>query len=272
MDKESFFISQFYSKKIGDDGAVIGKYVYCVDAFCEDVHFKRSWMSLFDIARKSLLVNVSDALAMNAKPLFALLSIAIPKEFGKQELKELADGFLDVAKKYNIDIIGGDTISNKKLDISITLIAETKKPLMRHGINLGDLMAFSGDIGKVKKDLTHILRGGKLSKKSKFINLNLKHSFIQKAGGVFTSGLDISDGLFFELGRVSKINKIGFKFFKKFNKRVGCSGEEYELLFSFKPKDRVKILQLAKKSRTKITIFAKAIRGKFRNNCKPHHF
>ena len=43
MNKEDFFIKQFKSKKnkiIGDDGAVIGKYVYSMDAFFENVHFQ----------------------------------------------------------------------------------------------------------------------------------------------------------------------------------------------------------------------------------------
>ncbi len=54
MNKEEYFISGFKSNKIGDDGAVIGDLVYSKDLFCEDVHFKLSWMSLKNIAKKSL--------------------------------------------------------------------------------------------------------------------------------------------------------------------------------------------------------------------------
>ena len=41
-----------------------------------------------------MLVNISDAIAMNAKPKYALISIAIPKSYTMNEnLKELSSGF-----------------------------------------------------------------------------------------------------------------------------------------------------------------------------------
>ena len=87
MNKEDYFISLFKSKKIGDDGAVIGDYIYSNDAFFENVHFKKEWLSLDQIAYKAMIVNISDAIAMNAKPLYALLSIAIPSTYSKNDLK-----------------------------------------------------------------------------------------------------------------------------------------------------------------------------------------
>ena len=81
MDKELFYISLFNNKFIGDDGAVVDGRVYSADAFCENIHFKREWMSLKQIAAKAVTVNVSDAVAMNATPKYALVTIAIPKAF-----------------------------------------------------------------------------------------------------------------------------------------------------------------------------------------------
>ncbi len=89
MNKEDYFIKQFSnSKLIGDDGAIVGKWVYSMDAFFENVHFKREWMSLKQIAQKAMLINISDAIAMNAKAKYALLSVAIPKEFTLKQLEE----------------------------------------------------------------------------------------------------------------------------------------------------------------------------------------
>ena len=43
MNKEEFFIKQFSNNKIiGDDGAFIDGFVYSMDAFFENVHFKKS--------------------------------------------------------------------------------------------------------------------------------------------------------------------------------------------------------------------------------------
>ena len=156
FNKENYFIKQFSSSHttyIGDDGAVVGKYIYSMDAFCEDVHFKTSWMSLEQIATKAMLVNISDAIVMNGKPKYALLSVAIPSNYSKKDLKQLANGFKKIAKIYNIEIIGGDTISNNKLDISITIISKTKKPIYRTGTKKGDLVCYTGNLGKVKQDL-----------------------------------------------------------------------------------------------------------------------
>ncbi|MGB6329673.1 MAG: thiamine-phosphate kinase [Halarcobacter sp.] len=273
-NKEDFFINQFNkkSKIIGDDGAVIGNLVYSCDAFFENVHFKREWMSLKQIARKAMLVNISDAIAMNARPKYALLSVAIPKEYSKKEIKELASGFLDIAKRYGIEIIGGDTISNTKLDISITIISKTKKAKLRSGMKKDDLLCYTGDLGTSKRDLETLLSGGIISKKSKFIEPKLNADFFFEASKYINVSMDISDGLFFELERLSKQNNKSFKFFYDIPTHIGCSGEEYELLFSFPLKYQAKIENIAKKHNVNLNIFAKAVKGKYKCDCKNHHF
>ena len=273
LNKENYFIKQFsFSKFIGDDGAVVGKHVYSMDAFFQNVHFKTQWMSLKQIAIKSMLVNISDAIVMNAKPKYALLSVAIPSSFTKNDLKELSSGFKKVAKQYNIEIIGGDTISNNKLDISITIISKTSNPTFRTGTSIGDLICYTGKLGTVKKDLDKLLNGEQISSRSKFITPKLNPKFFYKIAPYINSALDISDGLFFELERLSKANNIGFEFFEKISKDVGCSGEEYEVLFTFNEKNRKKIEKIAKKYDVKLNIFATAKEGKYTKKCKAHHF
>jgi len=273
INKENYFISKFTdSKFIGDDGAVVGKYVYSMDAFFENVHFRSSWMSLKQIAMKSMLVNISDAIVMNAIPKYALLSVAIPPYFTCDDLDQLASGFKKIAKEYDMIIIGGDTISNNKLDISITIISQTQKPVYRTGTNEGDFVCFTGELGSVKKDLDKLLSGKKVKKSSKFIKPKLNASFFYEISPYINSALDISDGLFFELERLSKANKIGFDFFDDIKKEVGCSGEEYEVLFTFDPKHTKKISKIAKKHNVTLSIFAKAINGKYECDCRSHHF
>jgi thiamine-monophosphate kinase len=273
INKEQYFINQFVkSKYIGDDGAVIGKYVYSMDAFFENVHFKTSWMSLKQIAQKAMLINISDAIVMNATPKYALLSIAIPPSYGKKELKELAKGFKKTSKEFGLEIIGGDTISNEKLDISVTIISTTKKPIYRTGTKKGDLVCYTGCLGTVKKDLELLLQDKEIDKKSKFIKPQLKAEFFYEIAPYVKSAMDISDGLFFELARLSKANNLGFEFFTQISKDVGCSGEEFEILFTFDKKNINKINKIAKKYNIELNIFAKAIEGEFRCECHEHHF
>ena len=272
MNTENYFISQFKSARIGDDGAIIGNMVYSKDAFFENVHFKTKWMSHYQIARKAMLVNISDAIAMNAQPIYALLSVAMPKNITKQEMKSLANGFLSVADEFGIDIIGGDTVSNTKLDITITIISKTNRPLCRKSIRINDLIAYTGDIGDSIKNLRYLLSGAKIHSKSKFINIKLRNNFISKAERSLHAGMDISDGLLSDLDKLSLVNKIGFDFHVKIPKLIGCSGEEYEMLISFDRRNRKTLLRIAKQTRTKLTIIASAKRKKYTNRCKSHHF
>lgn len=280
MDKEDYFIKQITNNTfIGDDGAVIKEklkdnevYIYSSDGFFQDVHFKKQWMSLKQIAIKSMLVNISDAIAMNAKAKYALITIGIPKSYSKNDLKQLSNGFKKIASKFGITIIGGDTLCNSKLDISITIISVSSNPIYRTGTKKGDLLCYTGVLGTCKKDLQKLFNGMKISKKSRFINPILRDKFFYEISPYVNSALDISDGLFFELERLSKKNKIAFEFFKNISSKVGCSGEEYEMLFSINPKYKKRIKQIAKKHKIKLNIFAKAVNGRYKNRCKGHHF
>jgi thiamine-monophosphate kinase len=280
MNKENYFIQQIASNKfIGDDGAVVldklkknENYVYSMDAFFENVHFKREWLSLKQIAAKAMLVNISDAIVMNAKPKYALLSVAIPSDFTNNELDELASGFKKIANKYDITIIGGDTIANIKLDISITIVSVTTNPIYRSGAQENDLVCYTGNLGKSKEDLEKLLRGEKIDEKSKFIKPKLCDQFFYTIAPFVHCALDISDGLFFELERLSKINQIGFEFLEGIPNAIGCSGEEYEILFTFSKKNRGKIEDIAIKYGIELNIFAKVTKGEYKCKCKEHHF
>jgi len=271
MNLEHYFISQFKSKIIGDDGAMLGEYIYSKDAFFENIHFKKNWISHYDIARRAMLVNISDAVAMNAKPKYILLSVAMPKTITKQQMNDLVRGFENVASEFGVEIIGGDTISNTKLDITITVVSKTKKPLLRKNIKSGYLLAYTGELGKANKELKKLLNLGKIHKNSKFIDIKLRDKFISTCRSL-KAGMDISDGLFSDLEKLTSLNNIGVKFTKHIQKKVGCSGEEYEMLVAFDKRDIKKVLRVAQQTRTKVNVFGFATRRKYNNRCKAHHF
>ena len=262
----------FNNKYIGDDGACIDGNVYSSDAFCEHVHFKREWMSLESIAKKAIIVNISDAIAMNAKPLYALVSIALPKDITPAQMEEIAQGLKYETRKFGCEIVGGDTIASDRLEFHITIVSKTKKPIYRKPLRKGYLLAYTGTLGSVHKDLMKLFRGQKISKRSKFLRPILRDKFMQRANRYIKVAMDISDGLFDDLGKLARLNRIGFEFFGNIPKRVGCSGEEYELLFAFDERDRIKIENIAKVTRTPVTIFARAVLRPYRNVCKPQHF
>jgi len=272
LNLENYFISQFNSRHIGDDGALIEGYVYSKDAFFENVHYKKKWLNFGQIAQRAMLVNISDAVAMNAIPKYALLSVAMPKYMSKVDMRELADGFKRVAQQFGIDIIGGDTISNTKLDITITIISKTNKPLLRSKVRDGYVLAYTGELGKSAKELKKLFNLGTIHKQSKFVNIKLRQDFVKKSERILKAGMDISDGLLSDLEKITSLNKIGIKFTKKIATSIACSGEEYEMLVAFDKRDIKALKRRAVQTRTPLTIFAFANRSKYTNRCKSHHF
>jgi len=272
LNLENHFISQFSSKYIGDDGALINKYVYSKDAFFQDIHYKKEWLSYYEVAKKAMLVNISDAIAMNATPKYALLSVAMPKSMSKKDMQALAKGFKDVALHYGIEIIGGDTISNSKLDITVTIISHTTQALMRTRVRENYLFAYTGRLGRAAKELKKLFNLGKIHKQSKFTDIQLREKFVHNAQRYLKAGMDISDGLASDLDKICNLNNIGLKFYTKIDKRISCSGEEYEMLIAFDKRDLKALKRQAQKSRTPLTVFAKAQRNRYTNRCKAHHF
>ncbi len=143
------------SKGIGDDAAVI-KYdndkstVVSTDMLVEGIHFDLTYVPLKHLGYKAVMVNLSDICAMNATPKHITVSIAASNRFSVEALEELYAGMLFACKKYEIDLIGGDTTSNSSgLIISITAIGEAKAEniVYRNGAQEKDLLCVSGDLG-----------------------------------------------------------------------------------------------------------------------------
>lgn len=272
QDKEHYLINSLSSKHIGDDAAVIGDTLYSMDAFFEDVHFKREWMSIAQIGRKAMLINLSDAIAMNAQPQFALVTVSIPKEMTEAEIDELTQSMESTAKEYSCEIIGGDTIGGDKLHLSITIISKSDTPLFRTGLKEGDLLAYTGTLGESKRDLDALYRGEKIANNSRFLEPTLRADFIARSRPFLRTGMDISDGLFCDTNKLLDINKYGFDSFQDVSDDIGHSGEEYEMLVSFAPEHYSEVMQIAEETNTSLTVFAKVARNTDRYPCKSHHF
>lgn len=272
IDKEQYLINKLSSKHIGDDAAVIGDTLYSMDAFFEDTHFKREWMSIAQIGRKAMLINLSDAIAMNAQPQFALVTVSIPKGMTEAQIDELTLSLERTAKEYECEIIGGDTIGGDKLHLSITIISKSDKPLLRTGLKEGDLLAYTGTLGESKKDLDALYRGEKIAENSRFFEPTLRAEFIARSRDYLHTGMDISDGLYCDTNKLLDINKYGFDSFEEINDTVGLSGEEYEMLVSFAPEHYGEVMQISEETNTPLTVFAKVARNSDRYQCKSHHF
>lgn len=181
MDKERYIFEKFRSKLNGDDCAVIGERAYCKDLFVEGVHFRRGWLSLREIGAKAMLVNISDMIATNARAKYALLGLALPREISTREIDELCAGVSETAREWGIRIIGGDTIGSDRIALSVSLIGKCKRPVFRSGARVGDLIAHTGELGGVGRDLAVLLRDEISPASSQTQNRNDKISSAQSS-------------------------------------------------------------------------------------------
>src|SRR5215207_1235521 len=100
---------------IGDDAAVFrttsGKEtVVTTDLLVEDIDFRRTTTPPFLLGHKALAVSLSDIAAMGSRPLWSMISIGVPDDVWQTEFVErLYDGLLDLANRYGVQLIGGDT-------------------------------------------------------------------------------------------------------------------------------------------------------------------
>ena len=271
-------------KGIGDDAAVLdfkGKQtVVSTDLLIEGVHFDLSYMPLKHLGYKAVMVNLSDIYAMNAKATQITVSLAVSNRFPLEALEELYAGIATATKKYNVDLVGGDTTSSTTgLIISITAIGEAKADeiVYRDGAKANDLLLVTGDLGGAYMGLQVLEREKEVFKVnpnnqpdlepySYIVERQLKpearkdiQELLVKLDVHPTSMIDISDGLSSEILHLCKQSKVGCNLFedkipldptvisaceefKMDGTLVALSGgEDYELLFTIDQKEFPKI-------------------------------
>ncbi|WP_416148601.1 thiamine-phosphate kinase [Salipaludibacillus sp. HK11] len=141
---------------IGDDAAIYAveqgyEQVIAVDTMVEGIHFKKETMPIKSIGYKALAVNLSDLAAMGATPLYFLVSVAFPKQgWSQEELSEIYHGMNQLADRWHVDLIGGDTVSTKEgLVITVTVVGhvEAGRHLLRSNAKEGDVLFITGKLG-----------------------------------------------------------------------------------------------------------------------------
>lgn len=138
-------------KHLHDDAAVIqNNLVVTTDTLVENTHFTIKNYKPEETGWKALAVNLSDIAAMGAKPLYALISLSLPKSIKALWIKGFYKGFLACAKKYKTEIIGGNLARSKEINITITLIGKliTNKIPKRTNAKPEDLVFTCGNFGE----------------------------------------------------------------------------------------------------------------------------
>lgn len=134
---------------LGDDCAYLDEYKLAIstDSLIQDVHFSHSLMSINEIAKKAMLVNISDILASGAKPNYALISLG--GKLDNNFIQEFYKGINEIANKFNIKIIGGDLVKSDKTVITITILGDYKNrnKSSRYNAKKDYIVAVTGEFG-----------------------------------------------------------------------------------------------------------------------------
>ncbi|MEW6366334.1 MAG: thiamine-phosphate kinase [Acidobacteriota bacterium] len=130
------------------------------DLLIERVHFLRGAIAPRQLGWKALAASISDIAAMAGRPLDAYVSAAIPADVSVEFFDELYDGLKTVARRFDVNLLGGDTTGSKQdLMINVALIGEVEEDrvLYRRGAGAGDRVFVSGGLGDSRAGLDAIL-------------------------------------------------------------------------------------------------------------------
>ncbi|MCW8986803.1 MAG: thiamine-phosphate kinase [Gammaproteobacteria bacterium] len=204
---------------IGDDAAILSipenhHLIQSVDTLVAGVHFPVETTPQ-DIAYKTLAVNLSDMAAMGAEPAWFTLAITLPDD-SSAWLDAFSKSLFSLAKKYNVQLIGGDT-TNGPLCISITIngFVPAGKALTRNTAQVSDKIYVSGTIGNAALALA-AWQGECLLKDEtrSFLNEQLNRPQPQVELGLLlreyaSACIDISDGLIADLQHITDNSNVG---------------------------------------------------------------
>lgn len=201
---------------IGDDCAILApqagdELAVSVDTLVAGVHFPEQ-ANPYDIAYRSLAVNLSDLAAMGAQPAWFTLALTLP-EANRQWLGSFSQGLSDVANRFDIALVGGDT-TRGHLTISIQVIGSVPEgqAMRRDGANCGDGIYVTGFIGDAAAGLEQVKVGkprGYLAQR--FSRPQPRVSLAQALRQVATAAIDISDGLLADLTHILERSEVGAK-------------------------------------------------------------
>lgn len=192
---------------IGDDAAILApvpeghQIVMTTDTLVEGRHY---WADVDpqSLGHKVLAVSLSDLAAMGAKPWAFTLSVAL-RSVQADWLAAFMRGMSALADRYCIDLVGGDTVglaaqasSAESFSVTALGLVPQGRALRRDGLQPGDRIWVSGDLGDGQWAVRHGLQARKLLWPEPRLDLGLALREVAHAA------MDVSDGLSGELAHM----------------------------------------------------------------------
>ena len=219
---------------IGDDAAVIpttSSTVITTDLFVEGVDFTKEIPARF-VGEKSLSANLSDLAAMGATPSYFVISVGIPA--AGFDLDGMIAGMVEVARRHQIILVGGDLSMADQLLISITALGSAgDRSLLRSNGKPGHSLYLSRPVGGAQAGFQLLQKGWSIRSDGTVVPPGQAFSFTDREVaasairrhvspepevglGIVLAGIrdvgaciDISDGLSTDLDHLCKSSNCG---------------------------------------------------------------
>lgn len=216
---------------IGDDTAFIKNrdLILTQDTMIEDIHFRISTTTPYELGTKAVAINLSDIAASGGIPKYLLISLSLPSNIDESFIKDFYQGVNDITTRYNVLTVGGDITGAEKINISITAIgaAEGINPATRRSAKPGDIVITTGVYGssaagfwlmeneeKFKKELSEypefLIEKFKKSHKTPLPQTGFGR-IIANLSQPDPTMMDTSDGLADALLKISKMSNVSIE-------------------------------------------------------------
>ncbi len=223
--KEQDFIqiikSILNSPYIGDDCAYLKDFgiVVSQDSLVEDIHFKKEFITSYQLGYKTVMVNISDICASGAKPKYLTISLSLPPNTDNGFVENFYKGAK--AASGNVEIVGGDITGADKIYISAAAIGDTRgRKISSRSLAKPDYkIIVSGEHGNSAKGLDILIKKSRLSQTEGINNKFIKAHLMPEAQIEFSARIaenitqdyammDTSDGLADALFQISKASNV----------------------------------------------------------------
>ncbi len=204
---------------VGDDAALLRvpegcELVAATDTLVAGVHFPHD-SPPDSIGHRALAVNLSDLAAMGARPAWALLALTLP-EASESWLGEFATGLAELARAYEVALVGGDT-TRGPLCITVSLLGYVPAgtAITRGGGRPGDVLFVSGTCGDAAAGLA--IEQGELDApagprawlRERFLWPAPRVALGERLRGFASACIDVSDGLLADAGKLASASRAG---------------------------------------------------------------
>lgn len=247
---------------IGDDAAVLRvaegrELVAATDTLVAGVHFPAD-TAPEAVGHKSLAVNLSDLAAMGAEPAWVLLALTLP-EADEAWLAGFARGFLSLAGRQRVPLVGGDT-TRGPLSVTVQALGTVPKggAVRRAGARPGDGLFVTGTLGDAALALEVLQGTRRIAGDSALAALRgrLDRPEPRVAAGLAlrpaaSAMIDVSDGLLADVGHLAEAGAVAITVWPEALPRSAeyrsaapdtedwgpalSGGDDYELCFTLPP-------------------------------------